>query len=121
MDIKWTTKDAEMTLLWLHTSEFLLCVLQDFVRTLVLDLDFYVECFFPKKHWQVLVLNHGLSNTYDGSILLLCNPILLWIVRNNQLPLDSFLLAKTLEVLGGILTPIFLSQEFDILPCLVLN
>jgi hypothetical protein len=64
-------------------------------------------------------MNHGLRNPYDGSILLLYNPILLRVVWNSQLPLDSYLLAETLELLGGILSTIVRSQDFDLLPCMV--
>jgi hypothetical protein len=64
---------------------------------------------------------HGLSSPYDGSILSLYIPILMWVVWNNELPLDFFLLAKTLEILGGILTPIFQSQDFDLLSYLVFD
>ena len=49
---------------------------------------------------------HGLTIPYEGSIIQLCNPVMLWVVQNNELPLDSYILAKILEVIGGILTPI---------------
>jgi hypothetical protein len=57
MDIDWTTKDAKMTHLWLHTNECLLwyLVLQDLMRTPVLNVDLCVTCLCPKKHGQVLV------------------------------------------------------------------
>jgi hypothetical protein len=66
-------------------------------------------------------MNHGLNNPYDGSILPLCNSILLLVVQNNQFPLDPCLLAEALELLGGILTPIVRSQNLDLIPCLVLD
>jgi hypothetical protein len=74
-----------MSHLWLHTSECLLwcLVLQDLVRTPVLDVDWCVACLYPKKHQQVSVMNHGLSNPCDGLIPFLCKPILLWVVWNS--------------------------------------
>jgi hypothetical protein len=91
------------------------------VKTPVLDVDYCVTCLCPKKQQQFLVVNYGLSRPYDGSILPLYNTILLWVVRNSELPLDSYLLTKTLELLRGILTPIVQFQDFDLLPYLVFN
>jgi hypothetical protein len=49
---------------------------------------------------------HGLNIPCNGSIPSLYNPLLLWVVWNNYLPLYSCLLEKTLELLGGIISPI---------------
>jgi hypothetical protein len=66
-------------------------------------------------------MSHGLNSPYDGSILSLCKPIPLLVVWNNQLSLDSRLLAETFELLGGIVTPIVRSQDFDLLLSLVFD
>ena len=64
---------------------------------------------------------HGLSSPYDGSVLPHCNPVLLWVVQTNELPLNSRILAKIIKIIGGILTPIVRSQNLELLPYLILH
>ena len=64
---------------------------------------------------------HGLSNPYDGSIIFLCKPILLWVVWNSEIPVYSYILVEIIEIIRGILTPIFGYENFDLLPYLVLQ
>jgi hypothetical protein len=66
-------------------------------------------------------MDHGLSSLDDGSILPLYNPILLWVVRHYQLPLDPCFPTKGIKFLGGVLSSIIRSKHFDLLPCLIFN
>jgi hypothetical protein len=68
---------------------------------------------------MLLSILHSPGRT-DGPVLSLCNPILLRIVQDSQLPLGPCLLAKILEVIGGVLSPIIRPQDLGPLPYLVL-
>jgi hypothetical protein len=57
----------------------------------------------------------------NGPVLPLCNPILMGVIRNNQLSLDTLLGTKVCKLRGGILTPIVRSQDLHLSSWLVLH
>jgi hypothetical protein len=68
-----------------------------------------------------MIMFHFFGYLNDGFVLPLCNPILLRFIRNGVLPLDPCLNTEIIEIPGGILTSIILSQHLDPPPGQVLN
>ena len=66
-------------------------------------------------------MQHRSCCTNNSPILPLSNPILLGVVRNGQLSLDTLLDAEVSKLCGGILTLIVRHQDLDLSPCLVLH
>ena len=75
----------------------------------------------PKEKWQPLIMQHGSCSPNYGPVLPLSNPILLWVVRNSQLPLDALSCIEVIKLLGGIFIPIICPQYSDFPPSLVLH
>jgi hypothetical protein len=89
-----------MTYLW-----FLVC--QNLVRTSVLHINSSTLSFCPQAHRQILIMYHCFCCFYNGPVVPLSNPILLRVVRNNEeLPLNSSLLAETMELPLNVLSAI---------------
>ena len=66
-------------------------------------------------------MQHRSCCTNNSHVLPLCNPILLRVVRNGQLPPDTLLGTKVYKLCGGILTSIVRPQDLDLSSCLVLH
>ena len=60
-----------------------------------------------------MIVYHCFGCLNDGSILPLCNPILLRVIRNGVLPLDPCLNTKIIEIPGGVFSSIIWSQHLD--------
>jgi hypothetical protein len=46
---------------------------------------------------------------------------MLRVVRYCYLPLDPYLLAKSIKVFGGVVSSIIISKQLDLLTCLIFN
>jgi hypothetical protein len=66
-------------------------------------------------------MQHGSRNPNYGPVLPLNNPILLRVVRNDQLSPDALSCIEVIKLIGGILTPIICPQNSDFPPSLVLH
>ena len=44
--------------------------------------------FILNMHRKILIMKHSSCSFHDSSVLPFCNPILLWIIRSGQLPLN---------------------------------
>ena len=66
-------------------------------------------------------MQHSSSCPNDGPALPLNNPILLGVVRNSELSVNTMLSVEVLKLMAGILTPIVRPQDLDLLPRLVLH
>ena len=66
-------------------------------------------------------MQHGSSCTHYQTVLPFSHSIMLWSLRNCQLPLDPLLLTILIKSMGSILTPIVWPKYLDLLSCLVLH
>jgi hypothetical protein len=89
--------------------------------TPILEINCSIKCLGPKKTWQPLIMQHGSHSPNYGPVLPLSNPILLWVVRKNQISRDALSYTKVNKILGGILTPIVCPRNSDFPPSLVLH
>jgi hypothetical protein len=106
--VRETPKYPEVSNLRLHSGESLLesHIIQNLMRTQVLNIHSGHGCLYPQKHRQTLIMNHRLRCLNNRLVLSLCNPILMGVVRNSVLPLDPCLNAEITEILGGVLSSI---------------
>jgi len=66
-------------------------------------------------------MHHRSRYTNNGLVLTLSKPILMGVVRNDQLHPYTLRGVESYRLCGGILTPIVRPQDLDISPCLVLH
>ena len=61
-------------------------------------------------------MQHCSCCTHNYSVISFWDPILLWVMRHNQLSLNSFFVIEVLEFIGDVLTIIFTLKSFHMLP-----
>ena len=66
-------------------------------------------------------MKHGFGSACNGSVLPLCNPILLGLVTNYELPPNACLSTKINKLTKGILPSIVQLEDLDLPTCLGLH
>ena len=66
-------------------------------------------------------MHHSSWNTNDHSVLPLCDPILLWVMRHYEFSLNSFFATELFEFIGDIFTTIIAPYSLHLLPRLLLH
>jgi len=101
MEIYRVQKDTKMPNIKLDTCEhsFWVLVVQFLMRHLVLKIHRNIHCFSPKELEQILIMEHGTSNFYNGLVFSFSYSILFDMIGNGHLFLDTFLLAKIDELI----------------------
>ena len=84
--------------LTITNESFLECTQAKYsMRTTVLHINHSVACFNPQVYGKALIMQHRPCSTHDRSVLSLCDPILLWVMRRYELSSNSFCTAKVFE------------------------
>jgi hypothetical protein len=91
------------------------------MRTHVLNIDCSACSFGPKRQQTILIIHHGFGCFTNRHVLYFCNPILLGIIRYNQLPLNSGSPTKIIILVGVKLFSIVCYENTDVSTCLILN
>ena len=92
-----------------------------FMRHPILDIGCIFYSLSQKLWWQSHSLHHIGCHLLQWFVLSLNNTILLWCVRNIMLHLDTYIFAILDELRLEIITNIFMSEDLESHPILVLN
>jgi hypothetical protein len=91
------------------------------MRTPVLNIDCSTRSFNPKRQRKVLIIHHSSSCFTNRLVLSFYKPILLGIIRHNQLPLNPRSPEEIIILVGVKLFSIVCSENTDMSTCLILN
>ena len=71
-----------------------------------------IACLGPQMHGKALIMQHRPCCTHDRSVLLLNNPILLWVMRCYELSSNSFFAIEVFEFARDVFTTIIAPERF---------
>jgi hypothetical protein len=91
------------------------------MRTHVLNIDCITCNFGPKRQWKIMIIHHSSSCFTNCHVLSFYNPILLGIIRHNQLPLNPRSPTNIIILVGVKLFSIVCSENTNMSTCLILN
>jgi hypothetical protein len=91
------------------------------MRTLVLNIDCSACNFGPKRQRKILIIHHGSGCFTNCPVLSFRKPILLRIIRHNQLPLNLGSPTEIIILVGVKFFSIVCSKNTDVSTCLILN
>jgi hypothetical protein len=91
------------------------------MKTPLLNIDYNACRFGLKRQRKILIIHHGSGYFTNCPVPSFYNPILLGIIRHNQLPLNPRSPTKVIILVGVKLFSIIYSENTDMSTCLILN
>jgi hypothetical protein len=86
-----------------------------------MNIDCSTCSFVPKRQQKILIIHHSSGCFTNCYVLSFCNPILLGIIRHNQLPLNPRSSTEIIILVGVKLFSIVYFEKTDMSNCLILN